>query len=179
MADSFTSNRWVYAAAYFGVCSVIILARLLPIDLVPGRFPGPDLLLCITFAWVLRRPHYVPTLLIAFVFLIADMLFLRPPGLWTALVVLGVEFLRSREFTLREQSLTAEILTVAAVYAAMALGYRLVLAIFLVPQPGIGMTAVQVLATLIAYPVIVALSRLAFGVRPLSPVEADAIRRRR
>ena len=61
----------------------------------------------------------------------------------------------------------------------MTLSYRLVLAIFLVPQPGIVMTALQMLATLIAYPVIVALSRLAFGVRPLSPVEADAIRRRR
>jgi len=179
MAESLTANRWIYATAYFGVCAVIILARLLPIDLVPGRFPGPDLLICITFAWVLRRPHYVPTLLIAFIFLLTDMLFLRPPGLWTALVVLGVEFLRSREFTLREQSLMAEILTVAAAYVAMALSYRLALAIFLVPQPGIGITALQVLATLIAYPVIVGLSRLVFGVGRLNPVEADAIRRRR
>ncbi len=179
MADSPSANRWVYGTAYFGVCAVIMLAQLLPIDLVPGRFPGPDLLLCITFAWVLRRPHYVPTPLIALVFIIADMLFLRPPGLWTLMVVLGVEFLRSREFTLRERSLMAEILTVAAVYVAMTLGYRLVLAIFVVPQAGIGLTALQVLSTLIAYPVIVALSRLAFGVRPMSPVEADALRRRR
>ncbi len=179
MAESLTANRWIYATAYFGVCAVIILAHLLPIDLVPGRFPGPDLLICITFAWVLRRPHYVPTLLIALVFLLTDMLFLRPPGLWTALVVLGVEFLRSREFSLREQSLMAEMLTVAAVFVAMALCYRLVLAIFLVPQPGLWITALQVLATLLCYPVIVGLSRLIFGVGRLSPVEADAIRRRR
>ncbi len=179
MAESVTANRWVYGTAYFGLCAVIMLAQLLPIDLVPGRFPGPDLLLCITFAWVLRRPHYVPTPLIALVFIIADMLFLRPPGLWAGIVVLAVEFLRSREFTLRERSLMTEILTVAVVYAAMTLGYRLVLVIFVVPQPGVGLTALQVLATMIAYPVVVALSRLAFGVRPMSLVEADTLRRRR
>ena len=45
---------------------------------------GPDLMLAFTFAWVLRRPDYVPVLLIAAIFLLEDMLLMRPPGLWTA-----------------------------------------------------------------------------------------------
>jgi len=39
--------------------------RILPLSTEPGSVPGPDVVLCLTFAWVLRRPEYVPALLIA------------------------------------------------------------------------------------------------------------------
>ena len=43
---------------------------------------GPDLLIAFAFAWSLRRPEYVPSLLLALLFLLADLLLQRPPGLW-------------------------------------------------------------------------------------------------
>jgi rod shape-determining protein MreD len=40
--------------------------------------------------------------------LLADLLFLRPPGLWAAIVVLGHEFLRNREQGLRDMPFFVE-----------------------------------------------------------------------
>jgi rod shape-determining protein MreD len=180
MADrDLTANRWVYGLAYFGVMSVIILFHILPIEIGPNGYPGPDLLLCITFAWVLRRPQYVPTPLIALVFLAADMLFLRPPGLWTALVVLGVEFLRAREATSRELPFLVEWGVVSVVLIAITVANRLVLSVFMVAQAGFGLTLLQLVATILAYPLIVLASRMVFNVRKMTPGEIDAAGRPR
>ena len=175
MADhNLTANRWVYGTAYFGVISVLALFSILPTHIGPDGYPGPDLLIGVTFAWVLRRPQYVPTLLVAFVFLLADMLFMRPPGLWTALVVLAVEFLRAREAGSREQPFLVEWAIVAGVLLAITLANRLVLAVFLVNQAGLGLTLLQFFVTVLSYPVIALLSRLLFGVARMTPGETDA-----
>ena len=180
MAESaFAGNRWIYGLAYFGVTSVITLFQIMPIEIGPNGYPGPDLLLCITFAWILRRPQYVPTPLIALVFLITDLLFMRPPGLWTALVVLGVEFLRAREATSRELPFLAEWGMVTAVMVAMTLGNWLVLAVFMVGQAGFGLAVLQLVASILTYPLIVMLSFLVFGVNKMSPGEIDEMGRPR
>lgn len=176
---SLTANRWMYGLAYFGVTSVITLFQIMPIKIGPNGYPGPDLLLCITLAWVLRRPQYVPTLLIALVFLVTDMLFIRPPGLWTAMAVLGVEFLRAREATSRELPFLAEWGVVTVVMVAMTLGNWLVLAVFMVGQAGFGLALLQLAATTLTYPLIVVLSLLVFGVHKMSPGEIDAMGRPR
>ena len=67
----------------------------------PGRLPGPDIILLIALSWIVMRPDYVPVLLLAVVFLLTDLLLMRPPGLWTALAVLAGEFLRNRQLQLR------------------------------------------------------------------------------
>ncbi|MFD2439676.1 hypothetical protein ACFSS8_05565 [Paracoccus kondratievae] len=56
----------------------ILFWRLLPLS--PGSigWPGPDLALCLTVFWVLRRPEQVPVLTIAALFLIEDILLMRP-----------------------------------------------------------------------------------------------------
>lgn len=179
MAERITSNRWIYGAAYFGVMAVLTLWNILPIQVGPRGYPGPDLLICITFAWVLRRPQYVPTLLIAAVFLITDMLFLRPPGLWTALVVLGVEFLRSREATTRDMPFPVEWFMVSMVLLAMQIANWLILSAVQVNQVAFGMGALRYVATVLAYPLIVMLSRLMFDIRRMTPGEVDTLGRQR
>ena len=62
--------------------------------------PGPDLLLALTLAWLLRQPAVVPIGSILLVFLLADFLFLQPPGLWTLLVIIVVRGLRRRRLTM-------------------------------------------------------------------------------
>jgi rod shape-determining protein MreD len=173
MAERLSSNRWVLGLAYFGVMSVIALWNILPIHLVPRGYPGPDLLICITFAWVLRRPQYVPTPLIALVFLVTDMLFMRPPGLWTALVVLGVEFLRAKESTSRELPFLVEWAMVSGVLLVMTLADRLVQSALLINQVGFGLVLLQFVTTILAYPLIVLLSYLLFGVKRMAPGEID------
>ena len=175
---SFTSNRWLYGFAYFGVMAILMLLHIMPTEIGPNGYPGPDLMLCITFAWVLRRPHYVPAPLIALIFLVADMLFMRPPGLWAALVVTGAEFLRAREAPSREQNFTVEWAMVAGVILAITIADRLIQSIFFIGQASLGLTLLALISTLLIYPLIVLVSRFVFGVNRMTPGEADAMSRR-
>lgn len=177
MVDPRTARRWGYRALYLAICAGLIFLHLLPVDLQAGRYPGPDIMLCLTVAWVLRRPRFVPIWLIAFVFLVADMLFMRPPGLWTALVVIGVEFLRAREAQSRETSFSAEWAMVAAVLAVMTLANRAILGLTMVEQVSLGLTLLQLVFTVLAYPVVVLVSRVLFGVRKIAPGELEALGR--
>lgn len=174
MAENQTANRWIYGLAYFGVMSLLMLWHILPIRVGPQVYPGPDLMICITFIWVLRRPSFAPAPLIALVFLVSDMLFLRPPGLWTALVVMGTEFLRARAITSRELPFPVEWGMVTILLAAMTVANRLILAALQVEQAGFGLTVLQLVATALAYPVIVLLLRLLFDIRKMAPGEIDA-----
>ena len=131
-----------------------------------------------TFAWVLRRPDFVPVWLIALVLLIEDLLLMRPPGLWAGLVVLGAEFLRSRAAFSRELGLLPEWAMVAVVMVLAALAYRLVLALAFLPQVALGQALVQLAITILCYPAVVVLSRLAFGLRKPATGEVDARGRR-
>lgn len=175
MADrDVTANRWVYGLAYFGLMAMIQLLFIMPIELWPRALPGPDLLIGITFAWVLRRPQYVPTPLVAAIFLVGDMLFMRPLGLWTALVVLAVEFLRQRESSVREQAFPLEWAMVSGVMLVITLADRLIQTLFLLEQAGFGLTILQLMATILAYPLIVLMSRFALRVSKMTPGETDA-----
>lgn len=175
MADrNLTANRWGVGLAYFVLSGALMLFYINPIELVPDRFPAPDLLVGLTFAWVLRRPQYVPTLLVALVLLLGDLLFMRPPGLWAALVVLAVEFLRGREAGIREQPFPVEWALVSGALLAITLANRMILSLFLVDQAGLGLTLLHLVATILAYPLVVIASRLLFGLRKMTPGETDA-----
>lgn len=179
MADTnLTANRWIYGLAYFGMMSAIMILQLLPLNIGVYNLPGPDLMLCITFAWVLRRPQYVPTPLVALVFVLGDVLFMRPPGLWTALVVLCVEVLRNRAGPSRDQPFLLEWVMVAVLILGASAAESLILAIFFVDQAGLGLSVLKFLATIAAYPAVVFLSRWLFGVEKMAHGDMDAWGRR-
>lgn len=169
-----TLHRWGFAVLFAVLSALIIFARMLPLDGTPEGMPPPDLIGLIGFAWVLRRPDFVPVLLFASVLLVTDLLFLRAPGVWTALSVIGLEFLRARAPLLRDQPLAVEWVTVAGVLAAMMVGERLVLSLFLVQQVSLGLSIMGLLANIAFYPVVVAISLWAFRVRRLHPGEHAA-----
>lgn len=164
-----TSRLWLGRASYLGLAALILFWRLLPISTSPARLPGPDLMLGLTLAWVLRRPDHLPALSIVAVFLLEDMLALRPPGLWPVLVLLGSEFLRDRIAVMRGLPFLAEWATVTAVMAAMMLAQRLIFGVTFVPQLGLGLGLMQLLTTALAYPAIVGLTVLVFGRHPVEP----------
>ena len=166
MIDPVLAHRWGHRVAFVGIAAVFFFLRILPLETTPGGWPGPDLLLALAFAWVLRRPDYVPAALIVAVFLLDDMLSQRPPGLWTVLVLTGTEFLRGRIALLRGQPFLAEWAMVAATALCMVMAYRLVLALALVPQAGLMQDIARLVVTLLAYPAVAGLSRLAFDRAP-------------
>jgi rod shape-determining protein MreD len=178
MAEGVPASVWAHRGLYAGLALLMMFVRLLPLGSEAGGWPGPDVLLALTLAWVLRRPDYVPAGLIAVVVLMEDLLMMRPPGLWAALTVLAAEFLRNRAALTRELSFVVEWMLVAGVIAAVVLGNRLVLAITMMEQASVGQTMIQLVATILCYPVVVAVSRLAFGVRKPAAGEVDAYGRR-
>jgi rod shape-determining protein MreD len=156
--DSFwRQEHWVFRGLFLAVALGLLFVRLLPLGNAPGALPGPDILLCVIFAWIVRRPDFLPMPLILVVILAEDLILMRPPGLWTAIVILATEFLRSRIALTRELSFIVE---------------------WLVPQAPFGFVIVQVLWSIAVYPVVVGLSRLALDLRKPATGEVDDFGRR-
>lgn len=178
MAEVMPTRRWAHRALFVLVSVMVIGIGLLPLGDGTARMPGPDLPVVIAYAWVLRRPEYVPPLLIALVVLLADAFALRPLGLWAALVVIGAEFLRTRESLLRDLPFLAEWALVTAVLVGLTLIYWAILTVFVAVQPELGQHLLRAIASALVYPVVVAVSRTIFGLRRLAPGEVDALGRR-
>ena len=177
--DSFwRQEHWVFRGLFLAVALGLLFMRLLPLGNAPGALPGPDILLCVIFAWIVRRPDFLPMPLILVVILAEDLILMRPPGLWTAIVILATEFLRSRIALTRELSFLVEWLLVSGMMLGMMLVYRLTLGIAFVPQAPFGFVIVQVLWSIAVYPVVVGLSRLALDLRKPATGEVDDFGRR-
>jgi len=179
MADRPEALIWVKAALYAGLCMMMIFLHLLPMDTSPRGWAGPDLILALTCAWVVRRPEFVPVTLVALIFVLMDLLYQMPPGLWAAFVVIGTEALRSRAHGLRDRTLSAEWFSVAVILTAMVLGNQLTLALLLVDRPSLSLSLMQLAMTLLAYPLVALTSELIFGVRKQAPGDVDALVNRR
>ena len=148
-----------------------------PVD-TPKRWIAPDLLLLITLAWVARRPSFVPILGVAAVFLLSDLLYQRPPGLWTALVLILSEALRARANSMRTLPFWLEWATVAGGILLITGIYRFTLSMVLVPQASLGLTLIQATLTIASYPLVVFVSYALFGVNRPAPGEVDEFGRR-
>ncbi|KPQ21354.1 MAG: rod shape-determining protein MreD [Rhodobacteraceae bacterium HLUCCA24] len=165
MAKVQGNGLWLKRTVFLVLCIAVIFFSLLPLDTGTPRWAPPDLLLALCLVWAARRPDYVPVLSIAFVALLADLLYQRPPGLYAALTVLGSEYLKARARMLRDSGFWVEWATAAAVLTVIALAYRLALGLLAVPQPPLALSLVQVLATVAIYPPVVAVSHLFLGLR--------------
>ena len=167
-----------YRLLFVGLAAGLMFLRLLPLDSAAEGWPGPDLLLCLICAWTMRRPDFLPAGLIAAVVVMEDLLMMRPPGLWAALVVLAAEFIRARVALTRELTFAVEWLLVAGIMVSLFVAYRVVFAVALMPQAGFGFAMVQVIWSILCYPLVVAVSRLALDLRKPAMGETDAYGRR-
>ena len=193
MVDEVTWRRFVFRCLFLLVCALVLFAKLLPLDTAPsglalfdplsgeltregGRgvaIPGPDLLFCFTAAFLMRRPRWAPVLLILVAHILADVLFLRPLGLWPAIAILAYEFLRGQTNATTEIPVPLEVALVAGAFAAAVLGNALMLVIFAVPQPPFGATLLHILTTAIAYPFVIAVTHFMLRVRRARPGELE------
>ncbi len=197
MVERRQTKRLVYVALFLGIAALVTFYRLLPLggygpgtgldmegttDIAHGLrlrdLPPPDLLLCLTIAWGARRPDLLPAPVIAGYFLLEDILMLRPPGLWAALVLVGSEWVRARVERFRDNAFWMEYLIVVVLLLALFLANRAVLAIVMVPQVPLDLSFLQYLATVAAYPLVVAASHYVFGLRKPATGEVDALGQR-
>lgn len=141
----------------------------------PVRWIAPDLLVLLTLVWVTRRPSFAPVWVIAVLFLLSDMLFQRPPGLWTALILILSEILRGRARSMRTLPFWLEWATVTMGIIVITAIYRFTLSMVLVPQAGLGLTLIQLMLTIALYPAVAFVSYALFGVNRPAPGEVDAL----
>ena len=136
---------------------------------------GPDLLVAFAFAWSLRRPEYVPILMLAALFLLSDLLLQRPPGLWALLMLLACENLRGRSRSLRDSTFSAEWIAISLLLVGILLVNRIVLSVLLVAPPQLGLSLIELGMTILSYPVVVFVTRTVMGVRRAAPGELDSL----
>ena len=169
MSDRAISGAWAYRMLYLALATGLLVLSLTPIPPLWHSLPPPDILACLTCAWVLRRPEYLPPLLVAAVVLLADFLQQRPPGLWAAIMVVLVVALSGRVARVRELPFASEWLLVAIALLVAVLVNRVALYLVLGANVPIGAVLLQYSFTLAAYPVVVLLSNVVFRVQKLPP----------
>jgi rod shape-determining protein MreD len=178
MAEPISGRLWPGRISFVAVCGLFIFVALLPLSTLPPLWAGPDLMLVWTLVWVTRRPELVPLPVIAAVFLLADLLLQRPPGLWAGLVVILTEVLRARESGLRALPFLLDWLAVGTGVIAITLANRFILWIMLTPYAPLGLSLMQMMLSLLAYPVVAGVARFAFGLSRPAMGEVDALGRR-
>jgi len=132
-------------------------------------------LIAFAFAWCLRRPDFVPPLILALVMLMGDLLLQRPPGLLAMLLVLGCEYLKNQTAGLREASFLGEWAAVGMVLVGITILNRLVLGIVAVQPAPLGLSLIQMVLTIAVYPVVVLITQSLMGVRKPAPGDAGAL----
>ncbi len=167
------TQLWGMRLTFALVFCVVLFFHLLPLETTPRRWVGPDLLISFAFAWSLRRPDYVPSIALAGLFLLADMLLQRPPGLWALLALLACENLKSRARSLRDGTFASEWLTVCITLILVALAYRVGMVITLLEPPELGLSFIELVMTMICYPLVVATTHWVLGVRKSAPGEYE------
>jgi rod shape-determining protein MreD len=178
MVDPVSLRLWLYRGAFAGIAATILFVRLLPIGGTAGAWPWPDLMLCLMMAWVTRRPDYLPVLLIAAIVIVEDLILLRPPGLWAAIVIVATEFLRARSALTRELGFLPEWFLIGIVMFSMLAAYRVIQGLALLDQPGFGHAFAQTAMTVLCYPLVAGALHAAIGLRKPSTGEVDAWGRR-
>lgn len=171
-------HLWIMRAAYVVICCAFLIFHLIPIAPSATFAFSPDMILGLTLAWVARRPDYTPIVLIAVTGLLADLLLSRPPGLWAALMLVLSEYIRNRGHRMRTAGFVWEWVRVAAGIAVIFFANRIALGVLLIDVPPLGASLKQYAATVVIYPLLVAVSSVAFGISypDIGDTQADKAR---
>lgn len=174
MADWADGKIWTNRLFFVLLAFMLIILDLVPLNMRPSLWAAPDILLVATLVWVARRPSYLPVAMIAGIILLTDFLFLRPPGLWTALVVILSETIRRQHREFRTMPFFTEWGTIAMGIVAITLANRIILAVVMAPQAPLALTLIEMVATILAYPLVLVAAHFIFGVSKVAPGKIDS-----
>ena len=152
-------RSFAHQVIYFCIGLLIIFFQILPLQTTPQTWSGPNILLVFFAANVSKRPEFTSSFLIASIFLIEDFFLMRPPGLMSALTVLGFYFLK-RKF--QNQEVNSFIFgwgSVAACLTIILLLYYFISVLLFIPSAGFKLTLMELLTTLALYPIFSVLIR--------------------
>ncbi|MEM6477934.1 MAG: rod shape-determining protein MreD [Pseudomonadota bacterium] len=173
MGSAAAGYIWTMRGVYALLGLLILFIQLLPLETQTRSFVAPDFLLALTFVWVARRPDLAPTLACAALFLLADLLLQRPPGLWAGLALMATEALRSRADDLRDMLFSVEWAIASAFIAALYVTYAAFWALLMPYEITYWLLGLQMILTILSYPVLAGLSMALFGVAKAAPGQTD------
>ena len=165
-------KSFAHQLIYFCIGLLIIFFQILPLQTTPQTWSGPNILLVFFAAILSKRPEFISSFLIASIFLIEDFFLMRPPGLMSALTVLGFYFL-TRKFQNQEgNSFIFGWGSVTTCLTIILLLYYLISVLLFIPSAGFKLTLMELLMTLALYPIFSVLIR---SVVKLNLTEAEKI----
>ena len=150
-------RSFAHQVIYFCIGLLIIFFQILPLQTIPQTWSGPNVLLVFFAAIVSKRPEVTSSFLIASIFLIEDFFLMRPPGLMSALTVLGFYFLKRKFQNQEVNSFIFSWGSVAACLTIILLLYYFISVLLFIPSAGFKLTLMELLMTLALYPVFSAL----------------------
>ncbi len=137
-----------------GLGLVSVLAGLIPLS-PGGEMVAPDLLYALMIAWIVRRPATTPLWLAPALGLFADLMLARPVGLGALGLMLATEGFRARAGLFHDTPFLIEWAAAALGFAALLAAMHLALQIVFATPPSIASLAGYLIATAIAYPLVV------------------------
>jgi len=178
MAEKTGLHLWSMRLLYVVLCGLVVMFHLLPLGQIDAITFSPDIILCITLAWVVRRPDYAPIFLIAGVALLAELLLMRAPGLWAALTVLLADSITKQRNKMRSTGFGVEWFRVTVGIAAIFILERIANGVLFLETPPLGASIAQFLATVVAYPIIVGITSGIIRIRKPELIETTTGGRR-
>ena len=158
------TKSWKFRILFCLGLYFIIVGITAPIFLFPIPIPSPDLIYCFAVAWIVRRPDYVPTIAIIIAALTIELLLFNSPGLWSAFLLLMTEYFRMNATQIRILPFLNEWAIISLIYAIVQAAYLLILTILFEPSATIQAAILYLLATVIAYPIVVMLVNIIFKI---------------
>lgn len=159
------------AILFSATFAVVLFARLIPLDLMPGQIAPPDILFALLVGLLVRRPRAIPMVLVVGLFLVNDILLQQPLGLWTLVVFATSELVRSSRTEVREMLFLSEWIWFAGLYGAASAAQLVLRIVLFIPRDPLTLVLPMIIFTIAVYPLAVLFLNLVFGVQ--KPVRRD------
>ena len=158
-----TSGFWIQRSTYLIFSFFLVVWLIVPQNPFKQTIPTPDFLFCLTLAIIFRRPNLLPIAFIGLVFLSTDILFNRPIGLWTAIVLITTEFARTQFWRYKGVNFITTWLFVSFLILLATFFYMMILKIVVISQTDFWHYLIWALLTILIYPIMFCLSFLIVG----------------
>ena len=176
MVDPILARNWTRRLLFAALALTILFFQMLPLNMSAARWAGPDVLIAMALAWSVRRPAYVPLVLLASLMLLADFLTQRPPGVLAATTVMACEVFRRHARRFRDATFIQEWGAAAVLIVAILIVERTILFFMVVPRAPLGLSVVQVMMTIAVYPLVVAVTHFLLRVQKPTAAEMNSLR---
>ena len=163
-----------YPLLFVLIVFVLIFIKILPLNTVPEEWTAPDVLLCVTLVWCLRRPLGAPIVLLAALFLLQDIIFQRPIGLFAAVATLMSEWAKRQALRAEEFPFVIEWMTAAMAMIAIFILGQSIASLSLIATPSMWIFAKELIFTILTYPFVALLCRYGVGLRTHQVTEFEA-----